>query len=137
MASKKSIASKWLSRYIRVRDCIGDYIGVCCTCGRRDNIKHMDAGHFISRGKGGVSGVYFDERNVHIQCKGCNAWGGSQTLDRYKEFIIQKYGKDVLKELKLKDKTNTYKPKDFVGLTLFYQEETEKLLKEKNLKAWW
>ncbi len=54
----------------------------------------MDAGHFISRGSGGVSGVYFDERNVNLQCKQCNGFkqGAAQ---EYREFIIEKYGEHM------------------------------------------
>ena len=58
----------------------------------------MDGGHYISRSSGGVSGVYFDERNVHLQCKTCNGFkqGASQ---EYREFIVKKYGENMLDEL--------------------------------------
>lgn len=58
----------------------------------------MDAGHFISRASGGVSGVYFDERNVNLQCKQCN--GFSQGFaQEYREYIINKYGEHMPDEL--------------------------------------
>jgi hypothetical protein len=135
--TKKQTVSTWLSRYIRLRDCNKDQIGICCTCGKRENAKYMDAGHYISRGKGGASGVYFDQRNVHVQCKACNKWGGTQAHDKYTEFMLKKYGQKVIDELNLKDKTNTYKAKDFIGFKLYYQQEVARLLKEKGLKAWW
>ncbi len=61
----------------------------------------MDAGHFISRGKGGVSGVYFDERNVNLQCKRCNAFEQGAYAE-YREYIIAKYGENMPAELKAK-----------------------------------
>lgn len=61
----------------------------------------MDAGHFISRASGGVSGVYFDERNVNLQCKQCN--GFSQGFaQEYREYIIEKYDEYMPAELKAK-----------------------------------
>ncbi len=58
----------------------------------------MDAGHFISRGKGGVSGVYFDERNVNLQCKPCNGFAQGFAQE-YRACIIKKYGEDMPDEL--------------------------------------
>ena len=61
----------------------------------------MDAGHFKGRGIGGGSGVYYDERNIHLQCKQCNGFRGGAPQE-YQEFIIEKYGQEVLEELNLK-----------------------------------
>lgn len=61
----------------------------------------MDAGHFISRGIGGSSGVYFDERNIHAQGKQCNKWNqGSQIA--YRTFMLEKYGEKIVEELEHK-----------------------------------
>lgn len=113
----KSKASAAFSRYIRLRDaleyCQGkgidtgqfarpeDIIGVCCTCGTVKQWFRMDAGHFKGRGLGGGSGTYFDERNVHLQCKQCNGFQGGRVQD-YEKFIIEKYGQRVLDELNIK-----------------------------------
>ncbi len=58
----------------------------------------MDAGHYISRSSGGVSGVYFDERNIHLQCKTCNGFKQGATQE-YREFIVKTYGEDMPDEL--------------------------------------
>jgi len=58
----------------------------------------MDAGHFISRGSGGVSGVYFDERNVNLQCKRCNAFEQGAYAE-YMKYIVTKYGQNMIEEL--------------------------------------
>ena len=113
----KQKASAAFSRYIRLRGaleyCRGrgidtgqfvrpeDIIGVCCTCGTVKAWIRMDAGHFKGRGSGGGSGTYFDERNVHLQCKRCNGFEGGRVQD-YEKFIIVKYGQAVLDELNIK-----------------------------------
>ena len=110
----KAKAWKACSRYCRLRDALAyckehgldlhqftrpeDIIGACCTCGAVKSWIWMDAGHFISRASGGLSGVYFDERNVNLQCKQCN--GFSQGFaQEYREYIIKKYGEDMPDEL--------------------------------------
>lgn len=116
----KSKASTAMSRYIRLRDALDycrehgvdlrqfarpeDIICKCVTCGVVKSWVRMDAGHWIGRGVGGSSGVYFDERNIHCQCKQqCNMVGGKPT--EHEEFIIEKYGVDVRDELRQKHYT--------------------------------
>ena len=107
----KAKAWKACSKYCRLRDALAyckerginlhqfsrpeDIIGACCTCGAVKSWFLMDAGHFISRGAGGVSGVYFDERNVNLQCKRCNAFKQGAP-EEYREFIGKKYGEDMV-----------------------------------------
>ncbi len=77
---KRSTANHYMSQYILLRDAIKlgqrhpgmqatslDYVE-CCTCGRVMNrfAKNSHAGHYVPKGMGGSSGVYFDERNVNI-----------------------------------------------------------------------
>ena len=110
----KAKAWKQCSRYCRLRDALDyckkhgidlhqfsrpeDIIGACATCGAVKSWYLMDAGHFISRGAGGVSGVYFDERNVNLQCKRCNAFEQG-AYGGYRNYIIHKYSIEVLDEL--------------------------------------
>ncbi len=102
------------SRYCRLRDAISycneynidisqfnrveDLPVKCCTCGQVRSWIYMDAGHYISRSSGGLSGVYFDERNIHAQSKDCNNYkqGAAQ---EYREFIVKKYGENMPDEL--------------------------------------
>lgn len=113
----KTKASTAFSRYIRLRDALKyckehnidlsqftrpeDIIGVCCTCGTVKSWIRMDAGHFIGRGIGGGSGVYFHESNVHLQCKPCNGFEGGRYKD-YEKFIIKTYGQGVHDQLQRK-----------------------------------
>ena len=106
----KSKAWRWCSRYCRLRDALAyckeygidtasfsrieDLPVKCCTCSLVKSWIYFDAGHFISRSRGGLSGVYFDERNIHAQSKDCNKWkqGAAQ---EYRIFIIEKYGENM------------------------------------------
>ena len=131
----KKKAWGWCSKYIRLRDSI-EYCkehgmhpdsgwAQCCSCQTVKQWKQMDAGHYYSRGLGGSSGVYFDERNIHAQCKQCNGFkqGNAQA---YREFMLNRYGQEVLDELMVKDKISSYKGQiPFVGE--MYKQMFEKL----------
>ena len=144
MTPKKK-AWKWCSRYCRLRDALAycekyginlhqfsrpeDIVGKCCTCPAVKSWIWMDAGHFISKSTGGLSGVYFDERNVHLQCKQCNAFkqGAAQ---EYRIFIIEKYGENMPAELMAKH----YILPDMRNLAMlatekYYQDKYEELMK--------
>lgn len=138
MTAKKK-AWQWCSKYIRLRDAIEyqknhpdvpfGYVK-CCTCPRIVIYdKNADAGHFIPKGRGGMSGVYFDERNIHIQCKSCNGFHqGKQVV--YKEFMLEKYGQEVIDVLNFLDKNQSYYGK-IIGIGLMYKELYEELRAEK------
>jgi len=127
---------KWCSKFIRLRDCLeynkeGEF-APCCSCGRMATRNGSDAGHFISRGSGGQSGVYFDERNIHLQCKQCNAFLQGN-YSGYEKFMLKKYGQEVIDELKLLHKTNSYTLQQIIGLGLYYKQKYEELCREYNI----
>ena len=81
---------KVFSIYIRQRD-----KGVCFTCGKRDEWKFMQNGHFISRGK---FATRWDEDNCHCQCIACNIFkNGNYTI--YAERLIDVYGEGIIHQL--------------------------------------
>ncbi len=131
----KKVAWEWCSKYIRLRDAIAyqkKYPEVelgwvkCCTCDRIIFIwKNCDAGHFISKSRGGLSGVYFDERNIHAQCKDCNGFHQGQ-YHKYKLFMRDKYGQEVIDLLLWLHTHQSYKYK-IVGIGLMYKEMFEDL----------
>lgn len=146
----KKKASDAMSRYIRLRDAIDycrehgidlgqftrpeDIIGQCCTCGAVKSWIRMDAGHYKGRGIGGGSGVYFDERNVNLQCKPCNGFKGGAPAE-YQEFIIEKYGEAVLEELEIKHKLPTdFRDLAMVATERHYKIGYERLLIETNFE---
>ena len=98
---KKARAKAWkaFSRYIRLRDCLmtsGNLeYGKCVTCGNVFAIDRLQAGHFIP---GRNNAILFDPRCVHAQCIGCNMYGGGKQ-PAYYEFMLQRYGREVVDEL--------------------------------------
>jgi hypothetical protein len=126
----------WCSKYIRLRDCLkydkyGEW-GLCCSCSKHVIRQKSDAGHFIGRGSGGQSGVYFDESNIHIQCKRCNAFEQGNYRG-YEEFMLAKYGEKHVEHLKILHKTNSYSLQQIEGLGLYYKQKYEELCKEHGL----
>ena len=89
---------------LRRLECVDDTgYGNCCTSGERLHWKEGDGGHFIPRG---ISETLFDERNVHLQCKGDNGFRmkGPAGIHDYSNFIVDMYGQEVLDELLEKEK---------------------------------
>jgi len=99
----------------------------CCTCEAVLPWIRGDAGHFISRGSGGLSGVYFDERNINFQCKSCNGFHQGRA-EEYREFMLEKYGQKVINKLKWLNKNNSYKYK-LVGLELYYKQKYAEMVR--------
>ena len=144
MRTLKQKASDAMSRYVRLRDAL-DYcnkhsidisqfsrpemiIGQCCTCPKVGSWLYMDAGHFISRGMFGQSGAYFDERNVHLQCKQCNKYG-SGMREVYEDFMLEKHGQEIIDELKKKHKLPTsFKDLAMIATEKYYKEKYQELL---------
>ena len=96
------------SQYIRLKDS-KDGIGTCVTCGKQDHWKNLQAGHFQSRKH---YSTRWDERNVKIQCVGCNVYRygeqykfslylgkkkAQEMLDNSR--IIRKFASDELEEM--------------------------------------
>ncbi len=128
-----------MSRFVRLRDALEycnlkgidisqfarpeDIIGKCCTCQAVKSWLYMDAGHFKGRGIGGNSGAYFDERNVNLQCKQCNGFGGSMPKE-YEEFMLEKYGQEIIDEINLKHKLPTsFKDGPMIATRIHFEQE--------------
>lgn len=108
----------WCSQYIRLRDAISwnkqhdvDIAEIqpkllvvkCCSCDFIADWPHMEAGHYFGRSSGGQSGVFYDERNLNAQCHTCNVTNAGN-IPAYTEFMKEKYGEEVIEELRLKNK---------------------------------
>ena len=135
MTAKKT-TDKWFSLYIRFRGALefqkevpdADITyGRCCTCGVIREWKYMDCGHFIGRGSGGMSGVRWDERNAHLQCKPCNGFFGGRPHE-YEQFMVDRYGQSTVDMLRYLDKRQSYKNK-IVQIGLMYKQMYEELVK--------
>lgn len=97
-ARAKARAWKQFSMFIRLRDSGPDGIGKCVTCDRRAHWRTMDAGHFLTRAK---EATLFDERNVHLQCKGCNRFQGGKFFE-HEQAVDRIHGPGTVEELKRK-----------------------------------
>lgn len=101
------------SQYIRERD---KY--VCFTCGKQTDKYTSDTGHFVH---GKSTPIYFNEFNLHCQCKKCNLWlSGNQAV--YLRNIQIKYGiekGDWL--LSHKFKIHKYKEKELEEIIEYYK----------------
>ena len=80
------------SRFIRLRD------PLCVTCGAPT----AHAGHYQNNSERkqdlGGNSLWYDERNVHGQCVGCNLFK-SGNLAAYAIFLEKTYGVGILQEL--------------------------------------
>ena len=81
------------SLYIRTKHAKNG-VCTCCTCGRKFEIKKIQAGHFQSRKH---YSTRWDERNVEVQCNACNVF---RYGEQYKFSIY--LGKELSDELYLK-----------------------------------
>ena len=115
-----------LHQFVRPEDIIGE----CITCGKVLSWIRMDAGHWKGRGLGGGSGTYFDERNIHLQCKRCNGFEGGRPKE-HEEYIRQNYGQEVVEELERKHRIPLdTRESAMKAMEIFYKEKFQELLEE-------
>ena len=95
IASLKKRLTVYFNRYIRIRDCKGEWGGVCISCGKYFIFSKLQAGHFVPSTS---SATRFDERNVNAQCIGCNMFLRGNLI-KYFVAMERKYGREVVNEL--------------------------------------
>lgn len=129
MKSRKKLvekADKMFSQYIRRRNANHAGVVACFTCGKQDEWKRMDAGHFMSRKH---YSTRWDEENVQVQCKKCNIFrAGEQYIFGLQ--LDKKYGPGKAEELLQKSRSLLkLSTPDLEALIELYQ---SKLVKLKN-----
>ncbi len=147
----KSIAWDWMSRWVRLTAVIEtcdkfpslspkDLIAQCCTCGKLASVRKkggIQAGHWQPRGSGGGSGTYFHECNVGPQCGQCNGFEGGKP-EEFKAYLIKRHNKIIVQELESMHKLpSRWGSREYPGLTLYYREKVEQILKETGARKWW
>jgi hypothetical protein len=103
------------AHYIRLRDSMYDpveqrWVGICIDgCGKQIVNRWYDGekwrwtksgnvGHFLTRG---YRDLRYDEFNCNLQSSYCNAWEDKDKMQSgYRRGILDKYGKEIMKELK-------------------------------------
>lgn len=84
------------SIYIRRRYAVND-IAKCVTCGKEDNWKSLQCGHFMSRKH---LSTRWNEDNCQVQCAGCNVFRyGEQYL--FSQYLGNNLSEQLYKESKL------------------------------------
>ena len=131
MAKRKTIArgkvvSKLdtvFSKYIRLRNAKDDLVE-CFTCGKQDEWKKMQCGHFRSRSH---YSTRWNEINCQVQCVGCNMYKqGEQYIFGVK--LDSKYGEGTANELLLKSKMiQKFTTQDLRDLIQVYQDKISKI----------
>ena len=108
-----------VQKYARLRDSDKHWWWKCISCWKRVRRDKADGGHYISRTNMSTA---FDEKNIHLQCKGCNGmlWWN---LIEYRKNLIKKIGEDeVLKLEKKKHQTKKRTKEELEKLIDYYLE---------------
>lgn len=96
--TRKSLVIKLdtvFSQYIRRKDLING-LATCVTCGKQNEPKKMQAGHFMSRRHYSTRWV---ENNVSVQCYGCNI------TNQGMQYAFGKYlGEEIAKNMFIQSK---------------------------------
>lgn len=92
------------SKYIRLKAADENGMVTCVSCGAVGHWKKMHAGHYIAKSLG--SAIYFEERNVAVQCVTCNLWRHGN-LPAYALYLLKTYGASILDELDALRRTET------------------------------
>lgn len=113
---------KLVSEYVRRSNANLDGFCDCVSCGKVYHWKQMDAGHFVG---GHKNYNFFDLRNINPQCTYCNRYMHGNLIPYY-EFMLEKYGKEVIDELKTY-RTVTYTIPQLEEMICEYQNKLREL----------
>lgn len=98
---------------------------VCVTCGKQDEWRNLQNGHYYSRAK---YPTRWNEDNCHPQCVGCNVFK-SGNYTEYALYMINRYGVDYVQELReLANSGDKITTPELRELLSFYRGEVAKLL---------
>ena len=128
VASAKKKVWVAFSLYIRTRDCLKTTgctsWGLCITCGKRNHIKLLQAGHFVA---GRHNANLFSEEGVNAQCYNCNINLKGNTLE-YRRMVVELYGKGTDVELEKEARQiKKYTILDLEELMVYYKEKTREM----------
>lgn len=129
--SRSSLVKKLddeFSIFIRTRK-LEEGLAECYTCGKNDEWKNMQCGHFQSRKH---YATRWDEKNCQVQCVGCNVYRYGEQY-KFGLHLDLEYGSNTASELMAKAK-ETNKIKDFeLESKIDYYKKLNKNLQDQNL----
>jgi len=127
----KKELDKWFSLYIRLREATDNGLCQCFTCGKVDNYKRMQNGHFQSRR---FLPTRFDEVNCQVQCPACNVFRYGEQY-RFGLHLDGKYGEGTSQELEYLAKTTIKIGRvDYEEKIGYYKSIVNNLKKEKGIE---
>jgi hypothetical protein len=129
---KKSDAKLWkaFSLFIRLRDSDDNGYGACFTCKKVIRWKDGDCGHGVGRQHWGTR---YNERNNHLQCKGCNGFQEGRK-DLYAVEMDKRYGAGTWDLMNASKNGKKYTETEIEILTKHYTEKYKELAKQKGIE---
>ena len=109
------------STYRRLSEADENGYVTCVTCGVKRHYKdRMQNGHYIDRH---ISSTRYLDKNCHVQCVGCNMFGGGKK-DIYALYLIKRYGEGILEHLNdLKKQTKQFKVYELEEMMTSYKQK--------------
>lgn len=142
--SSKSLAmenaDKWFSLYIRIKYAYKIQDGeVYCQCIVNRSViklaKHMDNGHFRSRG---YQATRYWENNCRPQNRSSNRFKGELDHDTFGDHLKIEIGPEAFDELNLMYRQETMVSEEyFLEIAKKYRVLVNELVKEHSIKKWW
>tara|TARA_R100000734_G_C3313378_1_gene104664 strand:+ start:1013 stop:1417 length:405 start_codon:yes stop_codon:yes gene_type:complete len=91
----KKELDKWFSLYIRLRNAYDGGIATCYTCGKQDDFRRLQCGHFQSRK---YLATRWNEQNCQVQCSACNVFRYGEQW-KFGEKLDADYGQNTSLDL--------------------------------------
>lgn len=117
-------AKKAIQKWIRMRD----KDQPCISCGTY-TAELFDGGHYFKAEL--FSGLIFDERNIHKQCRQCNFRLNGNEI-QYRIGLVKRYGEDFVKQLEEdsnKKRDHKYTKNELIAKKLQYEIKIKELKK--------
>ena len=119
------------SLYIRLRTADDYGNNQCCTCGKVDNWRNLQCGHFVSRKH---LSTRFHNMNCFPQCVSCNIFKYGEQW-KFGHFIDSNFGEGTAEELIVLGHTSLKISRiEYEEKISYYKDLVDKLKKEKGIE---
>ena len=119
------------SFYIRLRSADDKGNNQCCTCGKIDNWRNLQCGHFVSRKH---IATRFHELNCFPQCVACNIFRNGEQW-KFGQFLDRNIEEGISEELIVLGHTTLKISKaEYEEKISYYKDLVEKLKKDKGIE---
>ena len=119
------------STYIRIVNADDKGNNQCCTCGKIDNWRNLQCGHFVSRR---YLATRFHEANCFPQCVSCNVFKYGEQW-KFGQFLDRNFGDGISEELViLGHSTLKISRVEYEEKISYYKATVDKLKKQKGIE---